>query len=139
MTDNTTAADGWDGAEGDEPGDTPLLAGGWKAAAVWKAAHDALETSFAIDPPPPCEAAHPVVERRTTEPTAPTARQMADGIGRACDELKEMLLAKNASYGNSVARPGIISSRQPCHARQGPDRRQVASSVGRPRVRPGRH
>ena len=38
---------------------------------------------------------------------------VAEEIGRECDELREMLIAKNKAYGNSALDPVRIFSRSP--------------------------
>ncbi len=51
------------------------------------------------------------IETKSGGGMKPTMEQMQEAITRECDEIKGMLLAKNAAYGNSAADPVRIFSK----------------------------
>ena len=73
-----------------------LLAGGSEAESAWREARRKL-----ID----------ALTETTAQHTAPQILDAAEEIRRVCDEVCEMLLAKNAAYGNSALQPLRIFSK----------------------------
>lgn len=78
-----------------------LIVGGPEAESVWREARRKL-----ID----------ALTETTAQHTAPQILDAAKEIRRVCDEVCEMLLAKNAAYGNSALQPLRIFSKAPASA-----------------------